>query len=547
MNKKTNLSSSKEKSQGLPYPGGLREKQENPPTGLVVIGGGITGLSTAIAWALTHNVTLEPVTVLEKQPIVGGCVTSFRREGYLFDTTQIIPDCRDVLEYLGISVELERFTGDYCKIFKVYPSSSTASPKVLEIPSGFEAFFNRLQQQYPFQREALKHFMEYSRGIYQELFHLKTEPNLFQLLQTLIQCPKLLRVKDDTFSQYLDRFGINDPDLRETLGVFAIFGGLSSQRIAALMPVAALTSTLEGAYRPKQGFIHLPLAMRRRLEELGGKVRCNSPVKRILVEKGVAQGVELEKGEVIRSQWVVTTVDPKIAVERLIGRNILEKANPAYVRKVDEVRMSVSSMTISLGLDEGFDLHRFNLSRGYNVITTGGDTFETLLQAAERGELVLDPNRFHFAVISPSLTIGGKPTLILRVVPMAMGDWAELRSSDYSAYTRKKQQVADFYIALAEQYLIPGLSSAIRYRDIATPATFARYIGSPTGSNYDMAPYPDNFGRKRLSLRTPIRGLLQPKFSHGLWPSLQAGLQAVDLINGGKILGGNSRYRASIF
>jgi hypothetical protein len=39
------------------------------------------------------------------------------------------------------------------------------------------------------------------------------------------------------------------------------------------------------------------------------------------------------------------------------------------------------------------------------------------------------------------------------------------------------------------------------------------------------------------ALNNPIKNLHQPKFSHGIWPCLQAGLQAIDMI-----MEGNSRY-----
>lgn len=41
--------------------------------GLVVIGGGITGLTAAIAWAVTHDTNREPVTVIERHAVVGSC------------------------------------------------------------------------------------------------------------------------------------------------------------------------------------------------------------------------------------------------------------------------------------------------------------------------------------------------------------------------------------------------------------------------------------------------------------------------------------------
>ena len=89
-------------------------------------------------------------------------------------------------------------------------------------------------------------------------------------------------------------------------------------------------------------------------------------------------------------------------------------------------------------------------------------------------------------------------------------------------------------------HMIPNLKEHILFTDITTPATYKRYIGSPTGSQYDMLPVPSNFGKNRLPTRTPIKGLFLPKFSHGIWPCLQAGLQVVDMISGGKIMQGNS-------
>lgn len=48
---------------------------------LIIIGGGITGLSAAIAWSKNRDSSSYPVLLLEKQPIVGGMVTSFKRKG----------------------------------------------------------------------------------------------------------------------------------------------------------------------------------------------------------------------------------------------------------------------------------------------------------------------------------------------------------------------------------------------------------------------------------------------------------------------------------
>lgn len=260
-----------------------------------------------------------------------------------------------------------------------------------------------------------------------------------------------------------------------------------------MMTVSAMNTTLLGTYRPLKGFIELPQAMKRKAIELGCQVKTRSQVRKILIEHGRASGVELTDGQIFMADNIITTIDPKVAMKELVGTGLLCQTDSRYAEKVESIRMSPSAMTISLGLDDQIDLEALGLDCGYNVITTGKGTFEKLFQAFDKGEYFLDPNCFHTAVICPSLTTGGKPVVIIRIVPMPMKNWKMLRETDPDLYKKKKEEVASFYIKQVQRYLIPHLSEHIIVQDIATPATFERYSGSPTGSNYDMSPYPDNF------------------------------------------------------
>jgi len=506
---------------------------------LIVIGAGITGLSSAIAFAKNSKNIKTPVLVLEQHSIVGGMVTSYKREGFLFDTAQLIPDPEDLFEYLNIDLPIKKFQNYFARIFLVRSEHTTE----IKIPCGMDNFKEMLIERYPDEKVALTDFFAYSKAIFDELYYLKVEPSLVDLIKILIRCPKTVKNSKKTFKEYVKRFQFQQKELEEIFDVFAAFSGLPAERAVAMMTVAAMNTSLNACYRPEKGFIHLPLALKKRAEELGCEVRTNTKVAKILVENNMAKGVELESGEKIFAEYIITTTDTKVSMEKLVGMQVLEKANPKYAAKVNEVKMSASAITIALGLDDTIDLNEFGLDCGYNVITTGKNTFERLFIAYDNNEYILDDKNFHCAVICPSLTTGGKPTLIIRVVPVPMGKWKEWRENDYQKYKEEKERVAYFYIDQVEKYLIPDLKNHIVFMDISSPATYERFIGTPTGSNYDMAPYPDNFGLKRLKMRTPIKNLYLPKFSHGIWPSMQAGLQAADMILGGKIMNGYSRYR----
>ncbi len=507
---------------------------------LVVIGGGICGLSAALTWAINKDCKINPVTLVEKEPKTGGFVTSYEREGFLFDTCQMIPNMDKVLEYLGIKIDLKQFRGYYMRIFLVNPD--TREVKKLEIPSGVETFKQYLVSRYPEDAKAVGDFLDYSRDMFMELHKMKVEPKIPDILRMLVSCRKIIKNSSKTFKEYMEQFGITNPEVCEIFNVFSAFSALPEEKVAALVPVSAMNSLLDGAFRPTEGFIEFPKSLEKRFLECGGILKTRAAAEEIITENGRVKAVRTKGGETFPADYVITTVDPKFAMTRLLDFSALQELDRDFADKVSSVKMSTSSMNISLGLDDKLDLAGLGMDCGYNVITTGGETFNQLWEVFEKGEIGFSESRFHLGVICPSLTTGGKPNLTIRVVPMALGEWAELRKMDRKAYNQEKERLGDFFIDLVEQYLIPDLKRHIVVKNIASPATYARYSGSPTGSIYDMAPYIDNFGRTRLKMRTPVKGLYQPKFVHGVFGALLGGVQAVDMILEGEVMNGNARF-----
>jgi all-trans-retinol 13,14-reductase len=514
---------------------------EDKKYGLIVIGGGMTGLSTALTWAINHDVKKDPVLLIEKEPKTGGYVTSYERDGFLFDTCQMIPNISDLLDYFGIEIDLKKFKGYYMRIFVINPK--TDEVKVLELPSGVETFKKKLMEKYPKNANEISNFLDYSRDMYLELYNLKVEPGVADIFKTLVKCPKIVKNASKTFKKYFEKFGITEPEVIEIFNVFAEFSALPSEQVSAIVPISAMNSLLDGAFRPTKGFIEFSRKIEDRLKNLGGEVLLNTRVNKILVEVGKVKGVKLESGEEIYADYVVTTVDPKVAMKEMVGLDIIQELDPKYAKKVEDVKMSCSSMNLSIGVDNEIDLEAIGLDCGYNVITSGGDTYDRLFDSYEKGEIGFTNERFHLGVICPSLTTGGKPNLTVRITPIPIGKWLELREKDAEEYKKEKLRWAEFFIDKVDKYLIPDLRKHIKTLDISTPATYARYSGSPTGSVYDMAPYTNNFGRTRLKMRTPIEGLFQPKFVHGVFGCLLAGMQVNDMILDGKIMNGYARYK----
>ncbi|MFH1851888.1 MAG: FAD-dependent oxidoreductase, partial [Candidatus Neomarinimicrobiota bacterium] len=253
---------------------------------LIVVGGGITGLSTALAW--TKIYPDRPVLVLERHTIVGGCVSTFARQGYKFDTVQIIPDIADLLDFFGIEMTLKKFEGYYARLFLADPVTVTA--KLFPIPSTLPDFEGLLRDRFPEEGSAIQRFFSYCSAMHDELQHLKTEPKSWQIPAILWHCPKIIANSGKTYAQFLRHFQFRDPELLEVLDIFSSFSGLSGVRCAALLTAAAMVTTLKGSFRPAGGFIQFPQQLRRQLEVRGGEVRTGVTVQKILIENGRAYG-----------------------------------------------------------------------------------------------------------------------------------------------------------------------------------------------------------------------------------------------------------------
>jgi phytoene dehydrogenase-like protein len=505
---------------------------------IIIIGGGIAGLSTGLAYSKIFDLQENPALIVEKQATVGGCVTTFARKSYKFDTVQIIPDISNLLDFFEIETELISFDKNYAHLFLADTHKNCT--QTIPIASNTKAFIAYLVEHYPEDKTAIENFFAYCTAMHNELKYLKTHPNILDLLKILIRCKKIIANSSKTYHEFLRKFNFSHPEVFEILDTFSSFSGLSGNRCAALLTACAMITTLEGSYRPQKGFITFPQLLRKKFESKGGKVLTGVSVEKIIIDKNKVQGVELSDGRIIRSDIVVSTIDTKVCFEKLIGLENLRHASNSYYRKVRKVEMSPSAIAIHIGLDDDIDLHSIGLNCGYSVLSTGSKTHKKAFDLWENGETLISEEEFHFGVIAPSTIVGGKQTLILHVVPIASTKWIKLRELNYEVYISEKNKIADHYIKITEKHLIPDLRKHIQFIDIATPATYARYIGSPTGSNYDMMPVPENFGKNRLKTRTPIKNLYTTKFSHGIWPSMQAGLQVADMISGGKIMNGNA-------
>jgi|APIni6443716594_1056825.scaffolds.fasta_scaffold28037_1 phytoene dehydrogenase-like protein len=503
---------------------------------LVIVGAGISGLSTALMWL--KNTENKKTLILDKNSYVGGYSTAFQKGDYIFETTQLFPDIIEMMEYLGIEIKLKPYEKDFMRRIVVKGERVDE----YKIPAGVENFTNYLKDLFPEDAGKINKLMNYSESMFSQVRKLKVIPTLKDKLVTPFKAPKVIANLNRTYSGLLDKFGITNTELREVMETFTSFSGVPSDHASAIYATGAMLSSMTRCFRPYGYFDEFPSKMAALFQERGGELRLNAEVEDYVIENGKIVGVKVKGDDtMICAGTVVTTIDPMVAMRQLVG---LENLPEKYIKRLDKTVMSTSSINIALGLDDDIDLSKMDLDYPYNVVSTGLGTSEKLFEGFMAGDNAFSEDCFHAAVICPSLTTGAKNTITIRCTPFGINGWLDWRKNDPKKYLEEKERWGDFFIKIAEKYFIPGLSKHIVVKDISTPATFSRYSGSPTGSLYDMASIVSQFGPKRLPFKTPVENLYQPKFAHGLYGSMMNGVQMVDMLLDRKFNDGNSLFTA---
>ncbi len=225
---------------------------------------------------------------------------------------------------------------------------------------------------------------------------------------------------------------------------------------------------------PTGGVGSLSDALARAIEHLGGEIRTKEPVEEIMVEKTNVSGVVLASGEQIYSRTVVSAIDPKTAMTKLLGSKHLETEHviamqrPAPRGMNAKLNLSLSRVPEIVGLEsELTSSSRFFISPSVQYLDNAYIT-------AKRGILVDRPAmELTFpTLIDPTLSLDGRHVLsvIVQGVPYDVeGGWESARET----LTQNCATVLAEYM--------PELESCITGGELLTPKDLETNFGLPGG------------------------------------------------------------------
>jgi phytoene dehydrogenase-like protein len=461
---------------------GLR-RPPDPVYDAVVIGSGIGGL---IAANLLARENLR-VLLVEQHYMVGGYCSTFRRGGYTFDAaTHFYPLLGNPETLTGKLLGELGVTTGWVKMDPVdtfhFPDGTRFA-----VPADFDAYLAKLKAGFPEEAGALDSFFAAVREVYLLglLHYFRDRP--------AEQIPRLGLYLDLSVREALDRW-FRDPKLKLLLTADCPHWGSPPGRTSFVFDSMLRLSYFLGNYYPQGGSQAFADDLARCFEARGGHILTSAPVRRIVVEDGVARGIEIEtlRGPLaglrstVRAGVVISNADLRQTLEDLVGERHLPAGTLDELRRL---RPTFPCWLTHLGL-RGVPREVVEQAQGYYW-----DSWE--MDRVGRGALRF--KLFAPTVYEPAMAPDGEQLLIVqKVLEMDYG-----AVEDWPAH---KAEMEDFIFSNLER-LIPGIGDHVAVRSSASAHTSWRFTGNQQGAMLGWEMSPGQLGEGRPALETAVPGL----------------------------------------
>ena len=435
----------------------------------IVIGGGITGLATAGLLAKEGH----QVTLLEKQPEVGGRAGRWEKDGFQFDTGPswyLMPEVFDhYFALMGTSaaeqLNLVRLDPGYRVLFE--------EGEPVTVRSGREESIQLFESIEPGAGKRLGRYLDSASDTYEmakKRFLYSTFASFAPLLRpdVLGRLPTLARLLLQSLHSRAAKT-VKDPRLQQLLGYPAVFLGSSPFVTPSMYHLMSHLDLTDGVYYPMGGFTRVIESIATLATDAGVEIRTSAPVRRIVVDNGAAVGVEHEDGSFLPADIVVSTADLHHSETEL-----LEPKNQTYPEKYWRKRVAgPGALLLYLGVRgelPQLEHHTLLFAKDWRA------NFDAIFGSRTRVPDV------------PSLYVCKPSGVDPQVAPEGHSNVFVLVPVPADPGLKKLDALGDRVIEqIAEWADIPDLADRIVVRRTVGPADFARELNSWKGSSLGPA------------------------------------------------------------
>jgi phytoene dehydrogenase-like protein len=447
---------------------------------VLIIGGGLGGLQCA--HILSKNGM--KVCVLEKNSTAGGCLQTFGRGKYTFDTGFHYVGGLDegqplnrMFKYFGL-MDLPWQRMDENGFDEII-----INDKSFLYANGFEKFADKMTACFPRQEANIRQYTELLQNVSLHLFDFFIQKNDYtgKLLST-------------SAYNYLESLTGDNLLLLNALSGASFKMDLNRKTLPLYLFAQINSSYIQSAWRLKGGGSLIIKKLIQNIENNGGEVITNAEIVELKESEGKIIAAETTGGERFEADYFISDIHPQNTL-RLISES--KKIKSIYRKRIDNMTNTNGVFTVHLTLKENsvpYLNRNLYIYEGCNVWDNCDESLSKLMvsfQVPEYQSLYTN----NIDILTPA-------------VWNEFNKWENTkvgrRGSDYEEFKKEKARKC---IEIVSKH-IKGLEGFIENIYTSSPLTWRDYTGTPNGSAYGFRKDFDNTLTSFLSLNTPVPNLL---------------------------------------
>ena len=436
-------------------------KKEMERKKVIIIGAGISGMTAGI-YAQENGFD---VTIYEKHTIPGGQCTGWTRDGVFIDgCLHWVVGTNPKQQLFPIWKHIGAFDENTVIYDTEYFNKYVIDGEVVTFYADLDKLKEELLRIGPDDKKVINEFI---RGIkhYQHVTIPVEKPmdmmNVFDYIKLGIKMlpmlPAYLKYTHVTVKEFAERC---KSKLLEKTFKKALFEEYNLHSLLYIMQALSLRD----AGIAQGGSLKLALRVADRFKSVGGTLKCNTPVKEIVVENDKACGVILEDGTRVDADYVISAIDVHYTLHNLLNNKY---AKEFYSKRFDDREKN----PLSLGIVASYKVTK-DMSNEPKMIEFPIEPFNIGKTTVN----VLNPRNHAF---DPTLNKGCSTiTVLIRV-----GDdlYDSYKSMTKEEYLNEKNRIGEIIRGhLIEFFKLKP--EEIKFIDMATPITYERYCNAYRGS-----------------------------------------------------------------
>ncbi len=453
---------------------------------VVVVGAGNGGLVAAAKCAKEGLKTL----LLEKHNLPGGSASTFKRGRFEFEpslhelcsvgTASAPKDVYKIFEDLETKINWQYEHATFRHV------SHGKNGFDVKLRAGEEEFCDDMEKAVPGCRASVKALFDLCRKDDAALAYVMEKKGKPNALVMVFKHGDFMKVASHSAEEVEIALGMPEK-ARDIVNTYWCYLGIPTDELNAMHYLSMVSSyVIDGAAMPHDRSHELSLALEKSLRDHGGDVWYNSEVTEFLYDAdGSCVGVKIASGEEIRAKQVISNVIPN----NVYGMSDRKFVPERELKLANARKFGITFVTIYLGLDASAEELGIN---DYTVFISSCANPREQYDNRDKGAYyVVNCLNKVIPEASPEGT-----SMLFFTIPMYGNELpADLTPENYKKF---KNYVAEKFIRDYEKVMNVSVLDHIEEISVATPVTFARYLGTPDGEIYGY----DNAGWDSVITRT---------------------------------------------